>query len=296
MTINERIKLIIDRSGKSQKDAADWFGFTPGRLSQKLTAGIWDSVKELQEISKHTGYTLDWIITGEGQEKESDPPMLGKGKPLVHIAASATLAKEEEPKINTFLSGKVIRPITVTVDRKGNELMTFVPVRAQAGYMKGHGDPHFIEKLPAFSLPILKEGSYRMFEVDGESMLQVGGGGLHDGDIVIAQYLEDIFSMRDNRVYVVISSEGVVVKRCLNRLLEKDNPVLICKSDNKNGQHKDIIIRPHEIIEVWELKAFISKQLSFATDMWKMISDMEAQMALMNEKINKISNERLLPG
>ena len=46
-----------------------------------------------------------------------------------------------------------------------------------------------------------------MFQVSGESMLQLGGGGLHDGDIVIGQYLEDIFSLRDNRVYVIISTE-----------------------------------------------------------------------------------------
>ncbi len=134
-----------------------------------------------------------------------------------------------------------------------------------------------------------------MFEVDGDSMLQMGGGGLHDGDIVIAQYVEDITSMRDNRVYVVISREGVVVKRCLNRLKEMENPILVCKSDNKNGQYPDIIIRPHEIIEVWELKAFISKQLSFATDIWQTLNDVQVQMALMDDKIKRIENQRLNP-
>jgi hypothetical protein len=87
---------------------------------------------------------------------------------------------------------------------------------------------------------------------------------------------------------VVISKEGVCIKRCLNRLREKENPVLVCKSDNKNGQHADIILRPHEIIEVWELKAFISKQLSFATDLWDVINNMEVQLALVRDQVKRI--------
>jgi len=62
-----------------------------------------------------------------------------------------------------------------------------------------------------------------------------------------------------------------------------------------NGQHKDIIVRPHEIIEVWELKAFISKQLGFATDIWDLLNRVESQVALMNEKIRRIEEERLQP-
>jgi phage repressor protein C with HTH and peptisase S24 domain len=273
---------------------------TNSRMSQKFREGIWDSVKELQTVTDRTGYNLDWIITGEGAEK-GDTPLVhipAKGKQTIDLS-EAFRKEETTPRVQDssydYLKGKVIRPITVTVDRQGKELITYVPVRAQAGYMKGYGDAHYIEKLPAFSLPILKNGSYRMFEVDGESMLQVGGGGLHDGDIVIAQYLEDITSMRDNRVYVIVSTEGVIVKRCLNRLKEKENAVLVCKSDNKNGQYPDIIIRPHEIIEVWELKAFISKQLSFGTDMWQMISDVEVKLAMMDEKIKRMEQERLAP-
>lgn len=296
MTINERIRLILDREKIPNKDLAGWLGMTNSRLSQKFKEGIWDSVAELQKISDHTGYYLDWLITGEGEENIPDISIT-KRNPIVHIPhhskISASTVNEE---VAHYLEGKKARIITVTVDRSGKDLMVYVPVKAQAGYLAGHADPHYIEKLPAFSLPILKSGQYRMFEVDGESMLQLGGGGLHNGDIVISQYVEDIFSLRDNRVYVVISTEGVNVKRCLNRLGEKENPVLVLKSDNKNGAYPDIILRPHQIVEVWELKAYISKQLSFATDLWKVVSDLEVEIAKMNEKIERISNDKLLPG
>jgi phage repressor protein C with HTH and peptisase S24 domain len=277
----DRINLALGGANKSQRDLAKHMGKSSPAVSEMLGKDGDPPVSYLEATAEITGYRLEWLMTGEGHQTIS--------------ASAVNAAMMKEPDLE-YLSGKKIRVVTVAIDKKDRELMTYVPVRAQAGYMKGHGDPHYIEKLPAFSLPILKEGSYRMFEVDGESMLQVGGGGLHDGDIVIAQYLEDIFSMRDNRVYVVVSKDGVVVKRCLNRLKEKDNPVLVCKSDNKNGQHKDIIIRPPEIIEVWELKAFISKQLSFATDIWQILTDVQVQVALMDEKIKRISDERLLPG
>jgi transcriptional regulator with XRE-family HTH domain len=291
MTRNQRIKEALKSRGIAQTVLADKLGVSHATVNERLNKKEdIDSLTFIFTVRDLTGYNVSWLLDGR-EPKTGDSPA-EKEWIKEYYAEPEQNSKEEQIQ---YLTGKNIRPVTVVVNQHGKELMTYVPVRAQAGYMKGHGDPHYIEKLPAFSLPILKEGSYRMFEVDGESMLQVGGGGLHDGDIVIAQYLEDILSMRDNRVYVVVSKEGVVVKRCLNRLKEKE-PVLVCKSDNKNGQHRDIIIRPHEIIEVWELKAFISKQLSFATDIWQILSDVQVQVALMEEKIKRISDEKLLPG
>jgi len=192
-----------------------------------------------------------------------------------------------------YLRGDSIRPVTVTVDRTGKELITYVPVRAQAGYRKGFGDPHYIEKLPAYSLPINVSGTHRMFQVDGNSMRQLGGGGLHDGDIVIASYVEDIFSLKDGRVYVVVSTEGIIIKRCINRLLTEDK-VLVANSDNKSGEYPPIILHPHEILEVWELKAYISKQLSLATDLWDVLNDMQVKMALLDDEVKQLRN-RLNP-
>lgn len=285
MGINERIRLILDRDRISNKQVAEWLGMTNSRMSQKFKEGIWDSVDELKKISAYTGYRLDWIITGSGLEKDTFYEELADSMHVKEI-----LAKVSESELE-YLKGDKVRTIAVTVDKSGRELMSFVPVRAQAGYMKGYGDPHFIETLPAFSLPTFTEGSYRMFQVDGSSMLQMGGGGLHDGDIVIAQYLEDFFTIRDNRVYVVVCDEGVVVKRCLNRL-KSDDQVLILKSDNKSGDYPDMVLHASEIREVWELKAFLSRQLSFATDLWEVISELQAQQALLTQKLNKLDNEK----
>ncbi|MBA4056648.1 MAG: hypothetical protein C0490_18180 [Marivirga sp.] len=278
MDARKRIIEALDKSGKTRQALADQLGLGRGAVSDMLNKeGELDSIKYLEATADLTGYSFEWLRTGKGPEKESE-----------HFNGVSQQTSQ-------YLKGKVIRPVTVVVNQSGRELMSYVPVRAQAGYMKGYGDPHFLEKLPAFSLPILKEGAYRMFEVDGDSMLQIGGGGLHDGDIVVAHYVEDIFSVRDNRVYVVISTEGVCVKRCLNRLKDKENPVLILNSDNKNGQHAAIILRAHEILEVWELKAFISKQLSFSTDLWEILNDLQVQHALLKDKVQHLETKNLMP-
>lgn len=298
MTRNQRIKFCLQEAGISQEQLAKVLGISQAGVGKQLNKkDDIDSWAFLTAVSNLTGKGLRWIVSGEDDPEDLVYTSADSQQSDAEIRAKIDmLATSLSEPYTEYLAGNRIRPVAVTVDRHGKELISYVPVRAQAGYMKGHADPHYIEQLPAFGLPILKQGTYRMFEVSGDSMLQMGGGGLHDGDIVIAQFLEDIFTMRDNRVYVVVSTDGVVVKRCLNRLKEKENPVLVCKSDNKNGQHPDLIVRPHQIIEVWELKAYISKQLSFATDIWQVLNDVQVQVALMDEKIKKIEEDRLLPG
>jgi len=268
-----RIIEALEKSNVSRQALADKLGLGRGAVSAKLNAeGEFDSVKYLEAAAELTGYTFDWLRTGKGPEK------IGDGEFTLEMKESSF----------EYLTGKVTRLITVTVDRTGKELISYVPVKAAAGYTRGFSSPQFIEKLPAFNLPNLPQGSYRMFQVDGESMRQLGGGGLHDGDVVIGQYVEDIFSLKDNRVYVVVRNEGLLAKRVINRLTSEEK-VLVLKSDNKNGQYPDIVIHPKEILEVWELKAFISRQLSFSTDLWDVINDMQVEQALIRAKVNEMA-------
>lgn len=279
MSLSERIKLILTREKISDRTVAEWLDLTPSRVSQKMKDAIW-GIDDVLKISEKTGYAFNWICQGYGPEHEDETvAALENYKPGTVAESSAE-----------YLNGKTIRPITVTVDKSGKELISYVPVKAQAGYMKGYGDSRYIEKLPAFTLPQFNDhGSFRMFQVSGDSMLQLGGGGLHDGDIVIGQYLEDIFSLRDNRVYVIVATDGVVVKRVLNRLTTSDK-ALILKSDNKNGQYPDRVLHAKDILEVWELKAFISRQLSFATDLWQVINDLQAQQAILANRVDQMDS------
>lgn len=268
-----RINRALEESGKSQRDLAKAMGKSSAAVSEMLSKeGEIDSISYLEATAELTGFSFEWLRTGKGEEKAKD----------ISVVEDRTL---------TYLSGKNIRPVTVIVDNKDKELISYVPVKARAGYMRGYADAHFMEKLPSFSLPMLKHGSYRAFEVDGDSMQQLGGGGLHSGDVVIAKYVEDIFSIRDNRVYVVIGTEGVFVKRCLNKLRDEIEPSLVCNSDNKSGAHPRILLRPNDILEVWELVIYFSRQITFSTDLWQMLKDFQVEQALQAERIGDLERK-----
>lgn len=269
---NSRIKRALEQTGVSQEKLASTLGVSRSAVSERLAGEKEiDSYEFISVVSKLTGFEFWWLAQGEGE----DP---GKG-----VA--------EDPQ-GEFLSGTSIRPVTVTVDAAGNELVSYVPVKAQAGYMRGYGDAQYVERLPAFSLPALaKNGTYRMFQVDGPSMQQLGGKGLKDGDIVIAQYVEDIFDLRDNRVYVVVSTEGIAIKRVLNRLKDKESPCLVMMSDNKNGEHPNYLLKPKQILEVWEAKKYISADFSFDTDMYQILAELQVEQARLKEKLNELGKK-----
>lgn len=302
MPIGERIRQILAEQKLTDKDVAGWLGITPQRLSQKFKDDIWDSISEIETISTKTWISTEWLISGTGPKKHDDYFELIQYCDVhgYEYLRDLMFGKEEELVLaepgKEYLTGKDIRPITVTVSPAGQELVTYVPVKAQAGYMKGYGDPHFIERLPAFTLPgVVKDATYRMFEVDGDSMLQLGNKGLRSGEIVIAKYVEDIFDMKDNRVFVVISTEGIAIKRVINRLRDKQDPCLVMTSDNKNGQHPTYVLKPKQIKEVWEAKRFISADFSFDTNLYEILGDLQAEQAILKQKVDELSSKKLKP-
>ena len=58
----------------------------------------------------------------------------------------------------------------------------FVPVKAAAGYLAGYEDPAYVDELNTFTLPMLAPGSYRAFEIVGDSMLPTPSGSVIVGE------------------------------------------------------------------------------------------------------------------
>ena len=63
-------------------------------------------------------------------------------------------------------------------------IVSFVPVKAAAGYLAGYADPEFIDELNTFTLPMLAPGDYRAFEIVGDSMLPTPSGSVIVGEKV----------------------------------------------------------------------------------------------------------------
>lgn len=176
-------------------------------------------------------------------------------------------------------------PQVITIDTQGNENVILVPVRARAGYLNGYSDPSFIEKLPAYRLPGLNNGSYRLFEVEGLSMYPT----LHSGDLIIGQNVEQLQDTRDDRVHVIVTkNDGIVTKRVLNRI--KKDGKLILKSDNYKDRdmYPPIVCDPGDVIEMWYAIGFISRQMRPPAEVYNRVIDIDGRLSLIEDLMKKL--------
>jgi transcriptional regulator with XRE-family HTH domain len=156
----------------------------------------------------------------------------------------------EDSTEQTAKRGKDVLVVTVDHDQKDN--ITLIPHKAAAGYLNGYADPEYVQELSSFSLPMLKQGTYRAFEISGDSMLPI-----MPGTIVIGEYVEDLNDIKNGKTYVLVTQrEGIIYKRAFNYI--KDNGKLFLVSDNR--QYAPYQIEAGEILEAWSAKAYISVQ------------------------------------
>lgn len=173
---------------------------------------------------------------------------------------------------------KQLIPKTVTVDNNGKDNIVLVPVTAQAGYLEGYGDQEFIRHLPSYRLPKIDNGTFRMFEVKGHSMYPT----LHSGCIAVGEWVEDINNIKDNNIYIVITNDGMVIKRVFNR--SEKYGTLYLKSDNRK-EYPSYTINPNEILEIWKLKTALLFEFQDPADLYDRVNDLEVELMMLNNRL-----------
>ena len=149
--------------------------------------------------------------------------------------------------------------LVVVADENNEERIVHVPYPAQAGYGGQLTNPEFIGELPTFSLPdpYFQSGTFRSFDVSGDSMEPT----LYEGERVVCSFTEKEswkHSLKNNHVYVIITSDDIVVKRMENRI--HLNGTILLLSDNDYYPPREIPIE--EVLEIWSIKLKISHFVS----------------------------------
>jgi transcriptional regulator with XRE-family HTH domain len=176
-----------------------------------------------------------------------------------------------------------VRVLSITVDKDDNENIELVQVKASAGYLNGYGDPEFVSTLPKFSLPIFKQGTYRAFEIKGDSMLP-----LTSGSIIISEYVENWNDLKPGETAVVVSkNEGVVYKR-MGAKLKADKGL---KLVSDNPIYDPYFIPVEDIMEIWKAKAYISTDLPHPNPEPTMES-LTTMMAQMQRSISQLKDDK----
>lgn len=153
-----------------------------------------------------------------------------------------------------------LRILAISVDSDDRQNIELVDARAEAGYLESFQDPEYIRELPKLHIPQLPQGSFRAFEIRGESMLP-----LEPGSIVICEYVEKLSEIKNNKTYVIATHmDGLVYKRLL---INKDKNALIAQSDNPNFAPYQIEFK--DIAEIWQYHAHLSfSDVRKAMDQW----------------------------
>lgn len=165
-----------------------------------------------------------------------------------------------------------------------NEVATisFVPVKAAAGYMAGYADPEFVDELNTFTLPMLAPGQYRAFEIIGDSMLPTPSG-----SVIVGERVDNLEELKNSNTYVVLSrNEGVVYKRVMKNNRAKDKLTMI----SDNPQYEPYYVSSEDVLEVW--KAVYIMQKANTGPRWDvnqlagMVNNLQEQVSTLKKKFN----------
>ena len=140
------------------------------------------------------------------------------------------------------------RVLAISVDQNNKQNIELVDRRAEAGYLEGFQDPEYIKELPKIQIPRIPDGTYRAFEIQGNSMLP-----LLPGSIVICGYVERLEDLKDGKTYVVATNDGIIYKRIYNDVEGKQ---ISAVSDNPS--FPPYTIDYGDLIEIWQYYAHVS--------------------------------------
>lgn len=120
----------------------------------------------------------------------------------------------------------------------------------QAEYIANFQNPGYLNSLPLFQLPNLPSGYYRAFE-SGEDFI-------YPGSVLVGTFIRNWYDIKDGMQYVfLLRNHGLIYRNVFNQV--KTSGILLLTSDNAEIGELEIPLQ--DVLEVWEVKAFVSVQM-----------------------------------
>ncbi len=219
----ERIIMLRDLLNLSQVNFAKKIHISQGALSQIENGKSQISLETLYNISKELNVNCNWIVNGSGE----------------------IFYQDEKP-----LNGTATKHVVVETKNKEVSNIALVDEEAHAGYIKDYDTPEFIKTLQVYQIPGYENGTYRMFEVAGDSMTPT----IFPAEIVITEFADDPAALENGTLVVLVTVDAVLAKRIY--YYENDRNIVILKSDNT--KYKTFSIQKKKILECWVIKSKIT--------------------------------------
>lgn len=244
--------------------------------------------QNMKYLRKLRGFTQDEFaqkigikrsLVGAYEEERAEPnyEVLETVSDLFKVSIDDLLRKDLSETKGSYLSKR--RQMKMLAD---SNIIHFVPVKAAAGYLNGYADPEFLDELNTFTLPMLTSGSYRAFEIVGDSMLPTSSG-----SVIVAEKVESLDDVKNNNAYIVLSrSEGVVYKRVLKSNRSKNKITLV----SDNPAYQPYQVNTEDVLEFWSAQLVIGKvaqgQRWDVTNLASMVSNLQDQVNNLKKKMN----------
>lgn len=188
---------------------------------------------------------------GDYERTKTEPniAMLIKMAEYFDVQVDDLISKDLSLSEYEVMKNKVMRVLAITVNEDNQGNIELVDSKAEAGYLDSYQNPEYIKELPRIQFPNIPWGTYRGFEIQGDSMLPI-----ESGSIIIASYVENLASIKEDKTYIVISNkDGLVYKRVK---VDKEENQLILSSDNES--YLPYKLGLEEVSEMWQYYAHLS--------------------------------------
>jgi transcriptional regulator with XRE-family HTH domain len=224
--LSENMAYLRRLKNLSQQEVADLLQIKRSRLSAYELGRAEPGVEMLLKYAEHFEIEPGRLLTSRLTEEGFMPGDIGDTRPL--------------------------RVLAITLNQDNEENIELVQEKAAAGYLSSYSDPEYVRNLPRFRIPFLKGGTFRAFEIRGDSMLPIPSGA-----IVIGQYVEKPRDVKAGDTYIFVTeNNGILFKR----VASVDKKSIVLKSDNRFYASYSLPLS--DIREIWKSKLYMSSDFS----------------------------------
>lgn len=215
ITIKERILTFIESEGIKKNAFFQETGIQASNFKGKNILSQPGSDMLVKILSIYPKLSAEWLMTGRGNMLSSD---------------NSDNAVRQTPE-----------PAAKRVMDDGKEGIPLIPLDAVAGFPATDSSYAYMENCDRYIIPEFQDkGADFIIRVSGDSMIPL----YYSGDLIACHKIHDIRFFQWGTVYVLETSQGVLVKRVMESIEHDD--CILCASEN-DTVHRPFLLPKDDI-------------------------------------------------
>lgn len=259
-SINNRIKQIVEQSGKSVRAYAEFAGIAQTTLNDCIKGASEPKFGLIDRImTAEPNINPDWLLTGKGSMYRNEQP-----RAVTYEQGSVSKMVLQEDQEPYFVNSSGAKYFELPNGRYRMRV-PLVPVKAYAKYIDEYRDAEFVNDLEEVEFIVDKVGlgRYFAFEIKGDSMDDGSKRSLSDKDIVLArelspEYWRNKLHNDEFPFWIITLDSTVVCKQIVDQDLDRCE--IVCHSLNPSPEYADFTVSLNDVRQLCNIVARQSNQ------------------------------------